>query len=149
MENNIKKNVHTYMLQSCPTLCNPMDCNPSGPLWVTVLVKFLVHVIFQARIMEWVAISYFRGSSQPRDQTHVSFVSPVLACGFFTTASPRNPIHTYTYTCAHTNTQKTVTLLHSRNEHNTVNQLYFKKKKKKKNILPGKSNLKQVDNSVL
>ena len=145
----MKKNVHTYMSQSCPTLCSPTDCNPSGSLWVTVLVKFLVYVIFQARILDWVAISYFRGSSSPRDQTHVYFASPVLACGFFTTASPRNPMHTYTHTRTHTQTQKTVTLLiYSRNEHYTFNQLYFKKKKKK-NILPVESNLKQVDNSVL
>ena len=49
----------------CLTLCNPMDCNPSGSS---------VHEIFQARILEWVAISFSRGSSQPRDQTR----SPAL-----------------------------------------------------------------------
>ena len=52
--------------QSCLTLCNPMDCNPPGSS---------VYGIFQARILEWVAISYSVGSSQPRDQTHVSCVS--------------------------------------------------------------------------
>ena len=46
--------------KSCPTLCNPMDCSPSGSS---------VHGIFQARILEWIAISYSRGSFQPRDQT--------------------------------------------------------------------------------
>ena len=46
--------------QSCPTLCDAMDCNPSG---------YSVHGIFQARILEWVDISSSRGSSQPRDQT--------------------------------------------------------------------------------
>ena len=46
--------------QSCPTLCDPMDCSPPG---------FSVHGIFQARILEKVAISFFRGSSQPKDQT--------------------------------------------------------------------------------
>ena len=45
--------------QSSPTLCNPMDCSPPGSS---------VHGIFRARILEWVAISYFRGSSWPRDQ---------------------------------------------------------------------------------
>ena len=46
------------LVQSCPTLCNPMDCNPPG---------FSVHGISQASILEWVAISISRGSSQPRD----------------------------------------------------------------------------------
>ena len=49
--------------QSCPTLCDPMDCSPPGSL---------VHGIFQAWILEWVAISFSRGSSQPRDWTQVS-----------------------------------------------------------------------------
>ena len=49
--------------QSCPTLCDPMDCSPPGSS---------VHEIFQARILEWVAISFSRGSSQPRDWTQVS-----------------------------------------------------------------------------
>ena len=49
----------------CPTLCNPMDCSPPG---------FSVHGIFQARILEWVAISYSRRSSQPRNQTCISCV---------------------------------------------------------------------------
>ena len=55
--------------QSCPTLCDPMDCSLPGSS---------VHGIFQARVLEWVAISFSRGSSQlrdrtgPRDQTQVS-----------------------------------------------------------------------------
>ena len=52
-----------FVAQLCPTLCDPMDCNPPGSS---------VHEIFQARILEWVAISFSRGSSQPRDQTRVS-----------------------------------------------------------------------------
>ena len=51
--------------QSCPTPCDPMDCSPPG---------FSVHGISQARILEWVAISYSRGSSWPRDQTQVSCI---------------------------------------------------------------------------
>ena len=43
--------------QSCPTLCDPMDCSPPGSS---------VHGPFQARILEWVAIYFSRGSSQPR-----------------------------------------------------------------------------------
>ena len=48
---------------------------------------FSVHVIFRGRILEWVAISFSGGSSQPRDQTHVS----CLAGGFFTTEPPGKP----------------------------------------------------------
>ena len=48
------------------TLCSPTDCSPPGSS---------VHGIFQARVPEWVAISYSRGSSRPTDQTHVSCVS--------------------------------------------------------------------------
>ena len=44
--------------QSCPTLCDPMDCSLSGSS---------VHGIFQARVLEWIAISFCRGSSQPRN----------------------------------------------------------------------------------
>ena len=51
---------------SCPTLCNPMDCSTPGSS---------VCEIFQARVLEWVAISFFRGSSQPRDQTWVSCIA--------------------------------------------------------------------------
>ena len=51
--------------QLCPTLCNPMDCS---------LPTFSVHEIFQARVPEWVAISFPRGSPQPRDRTWVSCI---------------------------------------------------------------------------
>ena len=51
--------------QSCPTLCNSMDCSISG---------FSIHGIFQARVLEWVAISFSRGSSQLRDPTQVSHI---------------------------------------------------------------------------
>ena len=51
--------------QSCPTLCNPMDCSPPGSS---------VHGIFQAWILKWVAISLSRGSSWPRDETRVSCI---------------------------------------------------------------------------
>ena len=52
--------------QSCLTLCDPMDCS---------LPISSVHGIFQARILEWVAISFSRGSSQPRDRTWVSCIA--------------------------------------------------------------------------
>ena len=59
--------------QSCPTLCNLVDCSPPGSS---------VPGIFQAWILEWVSFSSSWGSSQPRDQTHVSCVS-WIAAGFF------------------------------------------------------------------
>ena len=52
--------------QSCPTLCDPMDGSPPGSS---------VHGILQARILEWVAIPFSRGSSLPRDRTQVSCTS--------------------------------------------------------------------------
>ena len=52
--------------QSCLPLCDPMDCSS---------LDFSVHGIHQARILEWVAISFFRGSSPPRDQTCVSCIA--------------------------------------------------------------------------
>ena len=52
----------TEVAQSCPTLCDPMDCSPPGSS---------VHGIFQAWILEWVAVSFSRGSSWPRDRTWV------------------------------------------------------------------------------
>ena len=52
--------------QSCPTLCNPMDCSPPGAS---------VHGILQAILLEQIARLSSRGSSPPRDRTHVSYVS--------------------------------------------------------------------------
>ena len=51
--------------QSCPTLCDLMDCSLPGSS---------VHGIFQATVLEWIAISFSRGSSQPRDRTRVSHI---------------------------------------------------------------------------
>ena len=63
-------NNHTCMcaksLQPCLTLCNSVDCGLPGSS---------VHGILQARILEWVAIPSSRGSSWPRDQTHISYIS--------------------------------------------------------------------------
>ena len=52
--------------QSCPTLSNPMACSPPGSS---------IHGILQARTLEWVAISFSRRSSQPRDQTQDSHIA--------------------------------------------------------------------------
>ena len=53
----------TVVAKPCPILCDPMDCN---------LPDSSVHGIFQARVLEWIAIFFSRGSSQPRDRTRVS-----------------------------------------------------------------------------
>ena len=55
----------------CPTLCNLMDCS---------LPASFIHGIFQARILEWVAISFPRASSRPRDQTLASHTAGRLKC---------------------------------------------------------------------
>ena len=56
---------YCLIINLCPTLCNPMNCRPPGSS---------VHRILPARILEWVAISFSRGSSQPRDRTDVSCI---------------------------------------------------------------------------
>ena len=60
--------------QSCPTFSDPMD--------------YTVHGILQARILKWVAFSFSRGSSQPRDQTQVS----CIVGGFFTSWATREAL---------------------------------------------------------
>ena len=55
--------MHAKSLQLCLTLCDPMDFSPPGSC---------VHGIIQAGILEWAALPSFRGSSQPRDVTHIS-----------------------------------------------------------------------------
>ena len=60
-------------------LGNSMDCSLPGSSY---------HAILEARILEWVAVPLFRGSSQPRDQTQVF----LIAGGFFTSEPPRKPI---------------------------------------------------------
>ena len=63
--------VKVFFAQLCPTLCDPMDYSLPGSS---------VHGILKARILEWVAIPFSRGSSRPRDQTPVF----CTAIGFFT-----------------------------------------------------------------
>ena len=69
--------MHAKSLQSCLTLCKPIDHSPPGSS---------AHGILQARTLEWVAIPSSRGSSQLRDRTHISYVS-ALAGRFFTTSA--------------------------------------------------------------
>ena len=57
--------VCVLVTQLCPTLWDPMDCNSTGSS---------VHGILQTRILEWVATSFFRGSSQPKDWIQISHI---------------------------------------------------------------------------
>ena len=63
------------LTQLCPALCDPMDCSPPGSS---------VHEILQARLLEWVSISFSKVSSRHRDRIHV----PCVPCGFFFTTEP-------------------------------------------------------------
>ena len=72
--NENEVNVMIISTQLCLTLCDPMIYSPPD---------CFVHEIFQARVLEWVAISYSRGSSQPRDRTCISCIA-----GRFFTAEP-------------------------------------------------------------
>ena len=67
--------------------CDPMDCNPPGSS---------VHDISQARILEWVAISFSRGSSQPRDLTCISCIA-----GRFFTTEPFCGLDKFIMVCIH------------------------------------------------
>ena len=67
-------------LQPCPTLGNPMDCSPPGSS---------VHGTLQARIMEWVDISFSRGPSPSKDRTPVF----CIAGSFFTDQATRETQH--------------------------------------------------------
>ena len=60
------RKMKALVTQLCPTLCNSVDCSPPGSS---------VHGILQARILEWVAISFSRRSSWPRNQTGVSYTA--------------------------------------------------------------------------
>ena len=71
--------VKVLVSQLCLTLCNPMDCSLPGSS---------VHGILEIRILEWVAIPFSRGSSQPRDQTWVS----CIAGRFFTIWATREAL---------------------------------------------------------
>ena len=66
-------------IHSCPTLCNAIDCSPPA---------FSVHGISQARILEWVAISFVRRSSRPRDRTWVSCIDRCILYHWTTWEAP-------------------------------------------------------------
>ena len=79
MFNNQLSSYCVLVTQSCPTLWDPMDRSLPGSS---------VHGILQARIMEWVAICFSRGSSWPRHRTQVS----CIADGFFTIWATRETL---------------------------------------------------------
>ena len=85
-------------------LCNAMDCSPPGSS---------VRGILQARILEWVAISFSRGSSRPRDQTHVSW-----SAGRRFTIWATREVHIYVYVCV-----CVCVYVYILNEHKRIHQL--------------------------
>ena len=94
-------------LQSCLTLCDPVDYSPPGSS---------VHGIFQARILEWVSMSSSRGSSRPRDQAHISCVS-YTAGRVFTAEPSGKPRYTHSWTATHTQSHRHTTVTHSHEHH--------------------------------
>ena len=75
LSGRLSKSVHAWSVTS--DSCEAMDCSPPGSS---------VCGIFQARILEWVAIPFSRGLSQPRGQTHTSYIGRHIF--FFTTEPP-------------------------------------------------------------
>ena len=69
--------------QSCPTLCDPMDCGPSGSF---------VHGIFQARILEWIVISFSKESFWSRNWTYISCISCVSRWVLYQLSHQGSPI---------------------------------------------------------
>ena len=74
--------IKVFVTQLCLTVCDPMDCSLPG---------FSVHAVFQARILEWVAIAFSRGSFWPRDWTWVFSI----AGRFFTIWATREALINY------------------------------------------------------
>ena len=76
------------LTKSCPTLLQPMDCSLPG---------FSVRGILQARILEWVAMAFSRGSSRPRDRTCISCIARrVLYLAWLVTRRAQ-PYHIFAY----------------------------------------------------
>ena len=78
--------VKVLIAQSCPTLCDPSDYSPPGSS---------VHGILQARTLEWVVISFSRGSSWTRDRTPVSSVAGRRFTLWATREAPKHKIVWY------------------------------------------------------
>ena len=77
--------MHAKLLQSCLTLCDPLDCSPPGSS---------VHEILQARRLEWVAVPFSRGSSQPRDRSLLSLLC--WQAGSSSLVTSGKPVYEYT-----------------------------------------------------
>ena len=80
---HVRRMAHCLAAKSCLTLCEPKNCSLPGSS---------VHGISPVRILEWVAISFFRGSSQPRDRSCINLMSPALAGGSLPLASSGKPM---------------------------------------------------------
>ena len=77
---NMVDESESEVAQSCPTLCNPVDCSLPGSS---------LHGLLQARILEWVAISFFRGSPHPGMEPG----SPSLQAGALNSEPQGKPLH--------------------------------------------------------
>ena len=82
------------LAQSCAALCGPTDYSLPGSS---------VHEIFQVRMVEWIAISYSRGSPQPRDGTKVSCAPPTYVIGRFFTTESSGKLRKSGFYCANCN----------------------------------------------
>ena len=78
------KESESEVVQLCPTICDPMDCSLSGSS---------IHGIFQARVLEWIAIAFSRGSSLPRDRT----LPPALQADALPSEPPGKPLRREVY----------------------------------------------------
>ena len=98
------QNIKLYVLvtQSCPALCNSMDCSPPGSP---------VHGIFQVRILEWVAISFSRVLTQGLNPG-VLHCRQILYC--LSHWGSLCGIHTHTHTLTHTHTHNGIVLSHKK-----------------------------------
>ena len=76
--------------QSCPTFCDPMNCSLPGAS---------VHEILQAKIMEWVAISFSKGYSRPRNQTGVSYSSCIGRQNLYHCGTWEDQIYIHIHMC--------------------------------------------------
>ena len=88
--------------QLCLTLCDPVDCSPPGSS---------IHGISQAKILEWVAISFSRGSSRPRDQTQASCIGRQIVYHRATWEALKIRAAYYIHTFSQTANQKLIYVL--------------------------------------
>ena len=110
--------------QSCLTLCNPMDCSPPGSS---------VHRILQLRIVEWVTMPSSRGSSWPRDQSHLSYVSCIVMWVLYHYCHLGSPYHfpsasnfqRYQYLIKVPNECWMTKLFHMSSQHTSHSMIFF------------------------